>query len=481
MRVFPRPGMFAIPPSGCGAYSLLDAFRRDYHDKPPQFAYPPFVLMQYPFFDADWRYLDDPKTPPRDIFDHMKRIRLGDDWLFATGGQAWFRYLNETNSRLTGTHNEYHQVRTRIYGDLWYQDRLRLYVEGIYAGTYGLDLPPLITDLNEFDFLDLFIDAKLGTLAGEPVYARIGRQEFLFGSQRLITPLEWANTRRAFDGARVFRASEKLDIDFFWAQPVIPNRRDIDSVDNNVNFAGAWLTRKPKKGTFLDLYYLMLDNTNAITLQGITRAPVTVHTIGSRFAGDSENRFLWDFEAAIQLGRQGAQDIVAGMATAGVGYHAQQAWNPTAWVYYDYASGDGSPNVGDYNTFNSLFPFGHYYLGWADVIGRQNIHDVSASLLVYPAKWLTAWIQFHNFWLVQARDALYGPAGLPLRRDPSGQSGTFVGNELDLIFNFHLTRRTDFLVSYSYLWAGGYLNKTQPPGTGNADVTALYMLMNVRW
>jgi len=56
------------------------------------------------------------------------------------------------------------------------------------------------------------------------------------------------------------RADEKFDIDLFWVQPVIPNRDKLDSVDNNQNFAGIWTTYKPRKGTSLDLYYLMLDN-----------------------------------------------------------------------------------------------------------------------------------------------------------------------------------------------------------------------------
>jgi hypothetical protein len=157
------------------------------------------------------------------------------------------------------------------------------------------------------------------------------------------------------------------------------------------------------------------------------------------------------------------------------------AWNPTFWAYYDYASGDNSPNSGTFTTFNQLFPFGHYYLGWADVIARQNIHDVNFSLTLYPTKWMTLWFQEHNFWLASSKDALYGPAGLPLRRDPTGAAGNFVGNEVDAIVNFHLTKQTDLLFSYAYLFAGSFLQNTQPPGTGNGNVSTLSVFMNYRW
>ncbi|MCE9563820.1 MAG: alginate export family protein [Planctomycetes bacterium] len=482
IRVPARQGMFAIAPSGPGYYSALDALRGEIREKPPQYGYLPFALKGQSYYDVDFSYLDDPKSPPPDWSERLKRMRIGDNWMFSTGGQAWYRYFSETNSRLTGKNNDYGQYRTRVYGDLWYKDFFRIYAEGIFSGTQGIDLPPLPIDTNQNDFLNLFIDLKIAEIADHPVYARVGRQEILLGSQRLVSPLEWANTRRTFQGARIMTTAEKFNFDAFWLQPVLPNAKGIDSVDTNVNFAGVWGTYKPKKGTAVDLYYLLFDNRATIVQSGINRAPNTVNTFGSRYVGDKDNRFLWDFEGALQLGQQGTHNLFAGMATAGLGYHPKDvAWNPTFWLYYDYASGDNNPNNGTFTTFNQLFPFGHYYLGWADVVGRQNIHDINASLTLYPAKWMTLWFQAHNFWLASSKDALYGPAGVALRRDPTGAAGNFVGNELDTIVNFHLNKRTDLLVSYSYLFAGEFLQKTQPAGSGSANTSTLAMIINYRW
>jgi hypothetical protein len=109
---------------------------------------------------------------------------------------------------------------------------------------------------------------------------------------------------------------------------------------------------------------------------------------------------------------------MAGMATAGVGRHFKNVWaTPTAWLYYDYASGDSDPTSGTSNTFNQQFPFGHYYMGWIDLVGRQNIHDLNAHLYFYPAPWVTMFVQYHRFWLDQPKDALYGVGGVPIRRD----------------------------------------------------------------
>ena len=149
-----------------------------------------------------------------------------------------------------------------------------------------------------------------------------------------------------------------------------------------------------------------------MTQLGIPRGNFTRHTFGGRYAGAAGN-FLFDIEAAMQLGCQNGRDVVAGMSTAGAGYNFKDApLNPTVWAYYDYASG-GNPTSGTAHTFNQLFPFGHYYLGWVDQVGRQNIHDLNFHLYLYPTKWLTTWLQFHSFWLADDRDALYNAARHP--------------------------------------------------------------------
>ena len=50
------------------------------------------------------------------------------------------------------------------------------------------------------DILNLFVDVNLLEWDNHPVVARVGRQELLLGSQRLISTLDWANTRRTFEG-----------------------------------------------------------------------------------------------------------------------------------------------------------------------------------------------------------------------------------------------------------------------------------------
>jgi hypothetical protein len=478
-----RPGDFTVPPTGPGYYSLLDCLTGTERQAPPKYPYPAFALIQPPLFNFSFAYLDDPNLPDseRDYLDFLKRIHLGNDFLLSTGGQSWIRYMNEFNSRLSGKNNDYELWRLRANVDFWYRDCFRVYVEFLSAQTFNQDLAPLTTDRDYADLLNAFVEVKLAEIAGHNAYARIGRQELCLGSQRLVSALDWANTRRTFQGASIYYTGDQWDFFTFWAQPVIPNPTRFDSVDDKQNFAGAWLTYRPQKGTAIDLYYLMLDNANHTTQVGLVTAPYTVHTIGSRATGNL-GQFLYDAEGMLQLGEQGSNSICAGAASGGLGWDFQKLpMKPVLWGCYDYASGDHSPNSGTYTTFNQLFPFGHYYLGWIDLVGRQNITDANAHLFLYPTNWITFWGQFHHFELVSSKDALYNTAGVAYRRDPTGAAGRNVGNEMDFILNFHLDNHNDFMVGYLYMFAGKFVEKTAPTPAAAADPRTFYFLYSFRW
>ncbi len=480
IRPMARPGHFYAPPAGPAYFSLTDQLTDTCREAMPKSGYGPFALMPPSFFDADFRYVDGVPQAERTLVEELKRIPCGDCLLFSTGGNAWARFMNEHNSRLTEADNSYTLARTRAFGDLSFGDMARVFGEYIWADSFSEELSPLPIDVNRGDILNLFLDLNLVEFQGSPVVLRLGRQELLFGSQRLVSTLDWANTRRTFEGARVMRRGEKWDFDAFFVQfvPALPS--EFDRPDEDQDFAGAWLTYRPQKGRFLDLYYLYLDNSNNVVQQGIERAPFEAHTFGSRWAGDYEG-YLWDTELTMQLGDRGPADLVAGAATAGLGRKFKNApFSPAVWLYYDYASGDADPNAGDYNTFNQLYPFGHFYLGWLDLVGRQNIHDANAHLVLHPNHWITVLAQYHHFWLNHRQDALYNVGGIAIRRDPTGAAGNNVGDEVDLIVNFHLGRYSDIMVGYSKLYGGGFLEQTSGNGLAD-DAELLHLMFQQKW
>lgn len=478
----PRPGLFGAGPSGPGYFSVWDMLTGKKREKPPHSPYARFALLPTSAFDIDFRYLDTPGYEP-DLFDPVKRMHLGGDWLFSIGGSFWYRYVHETDSRLNaaGTNNDFNLIRTRVHADLWFQDRVRLFAEFIDARSFNSELPPLGIERNHTDMLNLFTDIKLSSINQGPVYLRVGRQELLYGSQRLISTLDWANTRRTFQGVKAFWRTPSWDIDAFWVRPMRTEKGNFDNWDTQQNFYGLWASHRPKPGHLIDLYYLSLDNNRNVSAANILQGNVLqgdsiVHTLGGRLVGNFD-RFLYELEGMYQFGQRSNLDVSAFSVATGVGYRIPLPMNPQIWARYDFASGDGNPQDGNSNTFNHLFPFGHYYLGFMDRIGRQNIHDLNAQFTLHPQPWFTFISQYHRYYLANNRDFLYNAGGAATLRDPTGQSGSHVGDEIDFRVNFHLSRHQDVLVGYSKFFSGKFL-ENQRPGV-NADL--FYVQYNMRF
>ena len=462
-----KPGGFVVAPAKdapeyYGQYSLWDFVTDKHHTTKPVQPYAPFALQTTPAFDINFNYLDKPEHE-KDFFDSVKRIHIGDDVLLSFGGQFWYRYVNETDSRLTKRNNSYNLMRTRFHADLWYRDRVRLFAEFLDARAWGNELPPGGGDRNHTDMLNLFADIKLAEAQGGKAYVRVGRQDLLFGSQRLISTLDWANTRRSFQGVKTFWHTPKFDLDAFWVRPMTKEVNEFDNWDKKRDFYGLWGTYKPKKGDAFDLYFLSLnDHRNKARGQFGLPGDAMIHTIGSRYIG-TYKRFLFELEGMYQFGKFANQDISAGAVASGAGYRIPLPFNPQFWLRYDYASGDDNLGTGGTrNTFSQLFPFGNYYLGWIDRVGRQNIHDFNAQFSFHPQRWLTFLSQYHRFYLASKTDFLYNAGGAATARDATGLAGGHVGDEIDIRFNVHVDRHQDILIGYSKLFAGRFLRVTKP-------------------
>lgn len=463
----PRAGIFVKPPMGPGYFSLVDLIDGNEREKPQVDPLPPSALTTTPAFDFDFRYLERSEHE-KNFFDPVKRIHLGSDWLLSFGGSFWYRYMHETDSRLNaaGINNDYHLLRTRLHADLWYQDQFRLFAEMLDARALGLDLPALAIDKNHTDMLNLFADVKLGQFMDGPAYLRVGRQELLYGSQRLISTLDWANTRRTFQGVKTFWHTPAFNLDAFWVRPMVTEPNQFDNWDKDRNFVGLWGAYKAIPSQVLDLYYLSLIDNRTVAPANITQGNVlqgdsVLHTIGARWVGDYE-RILYELEGMYQFGKRSHLDISAFSIASGVGYQLPLPMNPQFWLRYDFASGDKSHHDGHSNTFNQLFPFGHYYFGYMDQVGRQNIHDFNAQFTLHPQPWVTFLGQYHRFYLVNKRDYLYNAAGAGIIRDITGQSGRHVGDEIDFTVNFHISRHQDILLGYSKLFTGEFVKNTRP-------------------
>lgn len=418
-------------------------------------------------YDEDFSYLGDPNTPyKKDMFDSIKWIKFSDELYMTVGGQARLRFESETNKSFGAakpSHDAFLLQRYFVHTDIRYQNWLRGFLQGKFAHVNSRDRGGYASLEDHADFHQAFIDITT-PITEQLVTFRLGRQELQYGAERLISPLDWGNLRRTFDGIKVFADLPNWKIDAFAVRPVLPDRRNLDDEDENIDFYGLYTTWKGTLALSADFYFLLLKNNNDTgTINTNANGNVgrrTLYTVGTRLWGKQKN---WDYETelASQFGTFAGDRVRAWMATVGGGYtFADVAWTPRLGLMYDYASGDRDPTDGTHSTFNQHYPLGHAWLGYLDLFGRSNIHAIKAQLKVKPSKKVTAWADFHTFFADQDRDALYSAGGSATRRSAGGAGSHKFGHELDLAVKIALDVHTTAVVGYSHMWPGGFVSAT---------------------
>ena len=413
------------------------------------------------FYDNNFDYLCDPCYDGCLLGDRLKRNCFGGNGVLDVGGQYRARYHHEHNFRglgLTGLDDDFLLHRTRLYGNLEIGYRLRAYVEMIDAVSNYETLGPRPIEEDRADLLNGFVDALLLEMNGGDLWARIGRQELFYGSQRLVSPLDWANTRRTFEGYKLMYEGSNWDIDGFWVRPVPPQRTQFDSPDHSQEYLGIYSTYKACENRSLDLYYLRYIETDGV--------PFVFDTFGARLDG-KEGNWRWEFEGDLQFGHLNRFDHMAGAWTVGIGREMPGvAWTPTLWAYYDWASGDETQG----NGYHHNFPLAHKYLGFMDLFGRRNIEDLNFLATAKPHEKLKLLAWFHIFNLQDGDD---GPYDVVMGRSAAPGVSQTLGQELDLVANWTFGPRSSILFGYSHFWAGSFYS-THPGNIPDEDADFFY-------
>lgn len=424
---------------------------------------PKYLDLRY---DEDFSYLaGPPESFEPDFFDPIKYIELGSDWRLTLGGEVRFRVEAETNKSFGArepAQDTFLLHRYLFHADLRYDETIRIFVQGITAFDEDRDLPPRPTDENKWDVHQAFIDLRIFGKE-QPWTLRLGRQELRYGNERIVSPLDWVNTRRRFDAVKLFASYESFDLDFWYSKPIPIDRSSLDHNDEDFDFYGAYFTWKkiPRHG--VDVYFFAVDDINDKTNVNGRSGDRSTYTLGSRFWGKT-GRFDYEAELAGQWGTWAGDTVQAWSWAMDGGYTFEKTpWRPRVGAGFDWASGDEDPTDRKVGTFDQLFPLGHKYLGFLDLFGRQNITALNVNLSAWPVeKKVRTAAAFYSFWLNAEKDALYDVTGAPSLRDRTGNSGKDLGNELDLTVTWTVSRHSAILLGYSHFWSEDFVQETSP-------------------
>jgi hypothetical protein len=346
----------------------------------------------------------------------------------------------------------------------------------------------VLNDERNMDLHQGFVEVR--NLFSEPLTLKVGRMELQYGDQRLISPLDWSNIGRAWDGAKLKYATKDWWIEGFYtvikdplAAAPAPGSQPVgvaNGAAEDQDFSGIYFSYVGVENHEFDVYGFFREfRDNSFTNDnGTGLGDLVDHTVGARFKGKGGG-FDYSLEVMSQTGHQADDRVNSYAYVATLGYTFDMAWVPRIGVEYDYASGDRHSGDGQKNTFDPLFPFNHYYQGFADIIGFRNMKDLSLYLSVKPSDATSINLDFHNFWLAQDEDAWYNDNGTVVR--PGAASGiptARIAQEVDLHAKVTVSKYVKFWGGWSHVFAGPYIRQTSTAGT-DTDLNWFFVQMVV--
>jgi Alginate export len=422
---------------------------------------PPY---QFNRADEDYRYLTDPHLNT-DLWDPIKYIPLNEtgSWYLSIGGEARerYEYFNHPNWGKDPQDNGYLLQRYFLHGDLRLGENVRLFTQFQSSLEDGRKGGPRPTDEDELDLHQAFLDVKLNLPDDAALTLRSGRQEMIYGSQRIISVREGPNVRQSFDGFRLMYRSGEVRIDGFATRPAQTKRHVFD--DGPDNTKALWGTYAvlpfpllPKAS--IDLYYIGLYRSKAGFDQGASRE--TRHSVGARLWRTAAP-LDYNFEAIYQWGSFGRNDISAWTVASDTGYTMTSLpLRPRIGLRADIASGDENPSNKELQTFNPLFPKGAYF-NEAGLIGPANFIDLNPCLDLHLTKHFTLIFDWDFFWRESTNDGLYNNA-VALVRSGKTSDARYIGSMPQAQLLWDIDRHLTFTTIYGHFFAGRFIKESGP-------------------
>lgn len=371
------------------------------------------------------------------------------------GGEFRTRVELRTNEDLNGAapdNDVFVLLRTRVYLDLNPTSYVRLFAMFQDSETLGQNPASIfkVPDRRKLyqAFLYLKNDAPLVTSL------KMGRQEMIYGDERLIGAFNWSNLGRSFDGAVMRLENADFWLDLFGTR--------IHPAGKENQFAGAYGHWKGFPQGELEAYALYLHGSKS----GNAGGSLSIVTIGSRIKGKFKKNFDYGFEGAYQTGTSGGATVSAFATHVRFGHTFPLSFKPRVGIEYNFASGDENPGTGKVTTFNNLFPTNHDKYGYMDLFSWKNLHDIRFSFDTQPLEWLKTKLDYHAFFLPDPANGAFLASGAQWRAGAPG-AGHFAGQEVDLLFTFKPWKYFDALVGYSVFFPGTFFSDTGPSDTSH--------------
>jgi hypothetical protein len=388
---------------------------------------PPFKSLRYNEDFSDLAHKSDPT-----LWERLKYIPLGSSdfgpVFLTVGGEIRERHENYVNINYgikAPPTSSYQLERILLNGDLHVTDYFRAFGQIGDQRIFGNRGVPSTTDVDRFDMMQYFADVRPPSPFGDQPTFRYGREELLYGFQRLIAVREGPNVRRAFNGFRFIDKIGEASVDILAVQPVLDSPYAMDDSTNMAQHLGGVYVTTPLVGALkCDLYALDYSNTQA-KFRGLTGVE-RINTYGVRLFGAAAG-FDWNFEASDQIGTFRTQPVQSYLLAGVFGYTLETVdIKPRFGFSINNASGDNvhSKTIG---TFNAMFPRLPYFAE-TPVLVPANVRDIRPVFSFSPAERVNIILGLDLLWRSSTTDGLYG-SGMTLIPGTNRVQGVRVGSE----------------------------------------------------
>lgn len=393
-----------------------------------------------------------------------KKIKyLGNkNYYISMGGELRLQYIYTVNNKWgdEGDATDEYLLNRNLFHLDAHAGRFRAFAQLQSSLSGGLaDAGPV--DDNSIDLHQAFVDATLLSKEKAQLTLRAGRQELLYGSQRLIGVREGPNSRLAMDGVKLLYKQALWQTDLFYTHPVTNKTGAFnDGFNNDAKLWGSYTVINTRSFfNNIDLYYLGLWKNEAH--YDTATGKEMRHSFGGRFWKNKGN-WNYDIEGLYQFGSLSNLDISAWTISSNINYKAESLlFKPVFGLKTEAISGDNSGTDNKLHTFNPLYPRGAYF-GLVALIGPANLFDIHPSIdLELNDKWLFG-SDLDVFWRWSANDGIYAP-NMQLLYAGTNTAERFIGTQLSANLEYIPNPFLNFTLESAWFNAGDFL---QDSGAG---------------
>ncbi|MGH7149905.1 MAG: alginate export family protein [Planctomycetota bacterium] len=324
-----------------------------------------------------------------------------------------------------GNDDDYTTHRLRLNAGVELDEHTKLFAQirsaflwGTQSGSFAAEVPNGEVTLHQGygDFTDLM---------GSGWDLRLGRQEFVYGDERILSNIDWEEFGRVWDGAKLSTKYDDLGVDFLWAKsaesfPAFPAA----TTGSDIDLYGVWITYAGDEDFTLDVHVLPIEDRSVESL--------FVH-VGARVRGKFE---------MLEIGGE-----VDAVRDRGDGDLPHVTFNESYMMAVDaglnFEDVEGKPRVGvgwsrGTASYSPVVPDLHRYAGLMDILTPfSNLIDWEANVSISPMEDWTLSGAYHVF---------------QFENTPATAGGQSIGQELDIVLAGACTDHLRVEVGYGHFF-----------------------------